>query len=188
MDYLICTIILASLIWGFARGFIREIISLVSLFVSVVVATKCAPVFGLSLTWFQSDNIRYLVAFALVFVLALVLGYFVGKLARNMIKLVGLGLIDRCMGACFGALRGALIVSVMLFVVAGTQLRDYPWYQQSRILPGFITILELMDDSFPNHMMLSAKRKVQAAKMPITNSIKHLIARSVNEHLKTRKG
>ena len=76
VDYIIIGIVTASLLFGLFRGFLREVISLVSLVLSVVLAVKCAPLLGAEFTWWQSPNVRYLVAFLIIFLAVLVIGFF----------------------------------------------------------------------------------------------------------------
>lgn len=182
LDYAIMGIITVSLAFGLFRGFLREVISLVSLVLSVVLAVKCAPLLGAEFTWWQSQNVRYLVAFLIIFLAVLVIGFFIGKLCKKIAKSLGLAWLDRSLGALFGALRGSLVVLVVLFVAGGTGLSHANWYQQSKITPEFSLAMKWMDDSFPNHMKaklgslnrLKAEEMIQSAQSELKNKVNNV--------------
>jgi membrane protein required for colicin V production len=177
VDYAIGTIVILSTLWGLVRGFIREVISLIALFCAIVLAVKCAPIVGASFGWLSSDNLRYLFAFGLIFILVLVSGFFVGKLVHKLIEVVGLGLMDRVLGAGFGAIRGLLFTTVFLFIVGGTAMRTAEWYQQSQILPLFTGMLKWMDDSFPNHLKTATGVVSKSMSHPAVHHVQRLVAR-----------
>jgi membrane protein required for colicin V production len=180
-DYIIVVVVVGSLAWGLLRGFLREIVSLLALVLSVYLAVKFAPMLGLEFTWWDSGNVRYLVSFVSIFLLVLVAGFFVGKFCKKLAKSLGLAWLDRTLGALFGALRGGIVVLVMLFIVGGTALNQTTWYQQSRVAPEFSAMLQWMDGSFPNHFQAHlinhnvAKKIIKNAKSEVHDAAQNTI-------------
>jgi len=181
VDYIIIVIVTASLLFGLFRGFIREVISLISLVLSVFLAVKCAPLLGAEFTWWQSENVRYLVAFAVIFLAVLIIGFMIGKLCKKIAKSLGLAWLDRSLGALFGALRGGLVVLVALFVVGGTSFSHAAWYQQSKITPEFSMAMSWMDSSFPNHL----KPKLDLIDSSKATAVLHAAKSEVEKKIKT---
>jgi len=60
-----------------------------------------------------------------------------GKLLRHTASAIGLGLVDRLLGAVFGLVRGALLGVALLFAVTAF-LPTAPWIENSQLAPYFL--------------------------------------------------
>ena len=82
------------------------------------------------------DNVtvRYVAAFALIFIAVMMLGTFLNFLMSKLLVFTGLKLIDRVLGGLFGIARGMLIVLVGLFF-SSFFLSQGDYWQQSRLIP-----------------------------------------------------
>ncbi len=65
---------------------------------------------------------RYLVAFALILIAALVLGALVAWPLSSVIRKSGLGFVDRFLGAVFGIARGAVLALAFVLFAGLTTL------------------------------------------------------------------
>ncbi len=65
----------------------------------------------------MSDAVRFVVAFALVFILAAFAGGLVASLVKKLVEAVGMRPVDRSMGALFGLLRGLVLLLAFTVVV-----------------------------------------------------------------------
>jgi membrane protein required for colicin V production len=61
-----------------------------------------------------------------------------GRLIRGVVRQVGLGIIDRLLGALFGLVKGCIIVTLVLMAVVAF-LPPQDWLKSSRLAPVFLT-------------------------------------------------
>jgi membrane protein required for colicin V production len=132
LDYALLGVIVISIAWGIWRGLVREVISLVGWIIAFLAANLLAGPLGEALpeSWARAD-VRVLVAFVGIFIVALVITSLAGLLLGKILKAVGLGGIDRVLGGVFGLARG-LVIAVAFALVAGlTPLPKQPVWTQA---------------------------------------------------------
>jgi membrane protein required for colicin V production len=149
-DWILLGIVLLSLLVGLWRGLVFEVLSLLgwvtAFFVAQWLAVTIAahlPLQGLS------DPVRYAVAFALTFLVCLVVAGLLASLSRKLISVVGLQPIDRVLGAAFGTLRGLVILLALAVVVDLTPLKRSDWWEQSQIAPLLAVVLAGLKPALP---------------------------------------
>jgi membrane protein required for colicin V production len=121
-----------STLFAFLRGFIRELVALASWIIGIVAALAFTPWLGEQLPdVFGHPVLRYLVAFGLIIVAALLLGALVAWPLARVVRAAGLGFADRFLGSIFGLLRGAALVLAFVLVAGLTGLPRSPWWQDS---------------------------------------------------------
>lgn len=132
LDWIFGGVLLASLLLGAWRGLIYEVFSLVSWVAAFLLARWLAPDLATHLPMAgSSETVRYAVAFAVVFVLSVLVGSLLAALAKKLFAAVGLRPADRALGAVFGLARGLLLVLLATVVIAMTPLKTDPWWQAS---------------------------------------------------------
>ncbi len=124
IDGVAAAIILISGFLAYARGLVRETLSIVGWGGAAVIAFLFAPQ-GKDLVYeipfvnsVVGDNcqIALIVSFALIFIVALVVISLFTPLLSGMVSKSSLGVIDRGLGFIFGLARGVLLIIVGLFV------------------------------------------------------------------------
>lgn len=135
-DYAVLTIIAASALLGLWRGVVSEILALAAWVVAFVVARAVgADVANWLAGQIAEPGMRLAAAYVLVFVGVLLVFAIARMLISLMVKAVGLGLLDRLLGAGFGILRGALVVFAVVLVAGMTPLPKAAWWRDAMLSP-----------------------------------------------------
>jgi membrane protein required for colicin V production len=150
IDYTALGLILFSVLISFARGFVREAISLAAWILAVWVAYKYGHDFGENfLTMIESNQLRPIVASAALFFAILILGSLISFFISKFLYLTGLSVIDRILGMAFGLTRGCLFVAVLILVGEITQYDKNPAWAASQIVPQFSGASEWLKSFVP---------------------------------------
>lgn len=122
MNY-IDLIILAPLLWGAVRGFMKGFIISVSGLLALILGIYGAILLSDHLGVYLAEEhglegaMMPFVAFALVF-LGIVIGiHFLGRILQRVVKLAALGLADKLAGGVFGLAKAVLILSVVILLL-----------------------------------------------------------------------
>lgn len=137
-DGIILGIIALSAVVSLWRGFVREALSLLTWAAAFIVARLFSPQLDSYLVdTIEMPSLRMAVAFGLLFVVVLILGAIIGKLTHLLVKATGLSGTDRVLGMVFGALRGVLIVTVLVALFR-PMIEEDPWWESSHLAPYFV--------------------------------------------------
>lgn len=152
IDFVILAIIALSTVISLVRGFVKEAVSLLVWILAFFIASYYYPHLAAYFTSLDDELLRNALAIAILFVCALILGALVNFLISKLVQSTGLSGTDRLLGLIFGALRGVLLVSAVLFFVdAFTAAANTDWWQQSLLIPEFRFIIEWFFDYLQNH-------------------------------------
>lgn len=144
IDFTIIGVILLSTVISLIRGFVKEAISLAIWFAAFFIASQFYADLATYMTKFEDQLIRNGVAIAILFASTLILGGLVNYLVSQLVQFTGLSGTDRALGSVFGLLRGALIVSALLFFLdTFTASSGSLWWQESVLIPEFTPFIEL---------------------------------------------
>ncbi len=139
-DLIVIGIVGLSAVFAFARGLVRVVMSLVALVAGVLAAIHLSPAAANMLTTLSDNAVtRYLVAFAMIFTVVVIVGALLGWLLARAIRAIGLGFIDRVLGAVFGVARGVLIVVIGVLLAGLTTLPRQEWWQNAFLSPPLVT-------------------------------------------------
>lgn len=131
-DLALIGVVTLSTLFAFVRGVVRELIALAAWIAAIVAAVVYAdPVAG----WFSRLDVspvaKYVLAFALILIAVLVVGALVATALSGVVRAVGLGFVDRLLGAVFGLARGLAVVVLFALVAGVTALPRHDWWQNS---------------------------------------------------------
>jgi len=139
-DYAILAVIGLSVIFAFWRGLIREVVSLLAWLAALWVAARFAVEFA---QWMpaaiSSPSARYLTAFLLLFIGTVIVLELIALVIARLLRAIGLGFIDRLLGAIFGLARGALIAWVVVLLGGFTSYPQRDWWRDSVLAPPLQT-------------------------------------------------
>jgi membrane protein required for colicin V production len=139
-DYAVLTVIAASVLLGLWRGVVSEILALAAWMVAFLVARAQGSQVADWLTGqIAEPGMRLAAAYVLIFVGVLLVFAIARMIISLMLKAVGLGLLDRLLGAAFGVLRGVLVVWVAVLVAGMTPLPKTDWWRDAMLAPPLET-------------------------------------------------
>ena len=115
------------------RGFVCEVISLVSWVAAFVLAFKFSAPFATHFTFAESPTTRYVIAFIGILIITLIIGITINALVRHLWHRTGVPPMDRTLGSLLGIARGILIVAFMLLLVKSSPLKDEAKVKESQV-------------------------------------------------------
>lgn len=130
-------------VFGFMRGFVQEVLSLLAWGVAVLaVRLFLAPVTDLAGLWIGAGAAASLLSFVGLFALTFMAGKFIAGRIGQGVRSSVIGPVDRVLGAGFGALKG-LVVATLAFLAFslvyhfffGVQNGLPQWIEKSRSYP-----------------------------------------------------
>jgi membrane protein required for colicin V production len=125
-------VIAISVAWGVWRGLVREVVSLAGWIIAFLAANLLAGPAGDALPEsLGGPDVRVLVAFIGIFIVALAFATLVALLLRKMLKAAGLGGLDRTLGGIFGVARGLLVIVALGLLAGLTRLPADPAWKDS---------------------------------------------------------
>ncbi len=119
LDYALIVIVLLSIVCGLMRGVILEVFHIAGWIIAFIMAQVFMPVLRPYFSdWMIDPGIRTLIAWGAIFLGTLVATALVANFVSGLVRKIGLGVMDRGLGAAFGLARGAILV-LLLAVGAG---------------------------------------------------------------------
>lgn len=118
-DLIIIVLLAWSAYKGFTKGIIASAASLIALLLGVWGAIKFSSITAGYLTGVINVDakIMEIVAFAVTFVLIVIVVHFIAKAVEGLAKAVALGIVNKVFGSAFGVLKYAFIISIIMFFV-----------------------------------------------------------------------
>jgi len=131
-DSAVAGILLVSLLLGLWRGLVYEVLSLlgwpIAFVLSRLFANDVAPLLPI-----EQETARIAVAYAAVFIAALIAWGVLAWLFSRLVKAAGLGLLDRILGGfLFGLLRGVLVILVLVWLAGMTDVPEHPFWRSAK--------------------------------------------------------
>jgi len=132
LDYAVAGVFAISLLLGMWRGLVRELISILGWVIAFLAANLLAGPLGPAMPQaIPSPELRVAAAFVAVFIVSLILTSLAGLVLSKIVKAVGLGGVDRLLGAVFGVARALLIVLAAALLAGLTSAPRQPFWKDS---------------------------------------------------------
>jgi membrane protein required for colicin V production len=161
VDWVLLGVLGLSALLGALRGFVAEVLSIVVWVAAFWLAFQYGANAAEALQPQVPDPAgRLLAAYALVFVLAVVVGSVVTWMAGRLVRSMGLGGVDRFFGLVYGTMRGVLLGCLLVLLLGFTALPREPEWNDSPLIPeyqrGAEQIREWMPESAAKHVNFDA--------------------------------
>lgn len=193
VDLIILAFFFLSIIAGMGRGFIGEVVSLLTWIMAFIVAitftyplasaftssssvqgivTQASSAIGMS----ASQPVSYLalvICFLILFAGTILAGSLLGYFLNFAFQVGTLGIGNRLLGGIFGFARGFIINLVLIFLVQLTPFNKASWWQQSQFVASFQPTVQWLDGIIsPNLGNLKAKIAQEFQK--VTSTIQNM--------------
>jgi membrane protein required for colicin V production len=138
LDWLIVAILIASIALSWFKGFIREILGLITVLAGVLLAAWFyRGVGGLFKDVVRTENIALFFGFSLIFLVTLLAGFVIIWLVTRFMKFAKLQWADRLLGAAFGFIRGWMICAAILLALTAFEIQTER-LKNSELAPYFL--------------------------------------------------
>ncbi|MEG1484444.1 MAG: CvpA family protein [Bacteroidales bacterium] len=121
LDTIVLIIIIASAIWGIFKGFVSQIVSILSLIFGVWCAFKFSHYFSGQLKNLFSLPMEQptlqIIMFIFILIIIIILGHFLAKGLEGIVKLSMLEWLNKLLGFVFAALKAIIILSIIVYVI-----------------------------------------------------------------------
>lgn len=141
-DWFLVAILAYSTIRAFLRGIFRELFSIAGLILGIILASWNYSQVATYLAQLAaapkiSPATAQIISFFLILFGVMLACSLIGLLLNRTAKAVGLGLVDRLLGAVFGLARGCLF-AVAIMVAAAAFFPQTAWIENSSLSPYFL--------------------------------------------------
>lgn len=116
LDIILLICIVPALVQGFRKGFISQVIAIISLIAGVWLSARFSTAVSAWIAQYiqGSEQILNIVAFTLIFFVVIAALAAIGKILEGTIKLVMLGWLNRLLGVIFSFLKATLIIGLII--------------------------------------------------------------------------
>ena len=137
-DLIAVVVLLLSALLAFARGFAKELLSIVGWVGASIAAVRLFPYFKPHVSELIDEPLLAdAVTGGSIFIVTLLLIWLASSVISRRVQDSEIGALDRSLGFVFGLLRGALVVSLVFLIYSQFVVpKDRPpWLTEARALP-----------------------------------------------------
>ncbi len=133
IDILLGLTLVLGFLYGYSRGIIKTIFSLVSIMVGIIAAMKLSPIVITGLESLMPNNPRltYILGFILTFVVVIVLIRFIGNKLEKLLKKSGVNFMNKFMGGSVMVVFFGIIYSFIVWFANEARLLSETQKDQS---------------------------------------------------------
>lgn len=136
LDWVAAGVVVLSVAVGIIRGAVREAMGLAAWVVAFVVANVfAAPLAPLLPDDLPGPALRLVTAFLAVFLATLLVGKLVAAGVAGLLKLAGLGPVDRGLGGVYGLARAVAVLLALALLAGLTAVPREPFWRHSAVAP-----------------------------------------------------
>ena len=136
-DLVIVGLIALSILIGIIRGFIKELISLITWVVAITLAAMFTSSLATFMTFTHHEMVRMITAFLLIFVGTIFMGALVNFAIGSIVRKTPFSVPDRILGSLFGFLRGLVFITLLVLLGGLTSFPETTWWKHSPAIKQF---------------------------------------------------
>ena len=164
-DIIIVIILGYCVIRGIFRGLIKELSSLIGVLGGFYAAFTYYMILAKPLSkWITNSGYLNIISFLILFCGVFLIISILGIIINYLLKIAFLGWADRICGAGFGAIKGILIVSVLLIALTSFLPKGTPVVKNSLLAPHVTLVSENMAKVVSKDMKHVFSKKIAALK------------------------
>ena len=140
-DIIVIAVVVILGIKGVINGLIKEVFGLIGIIGGVIIASRNANLVGeqISLYLYKlSDSAEFFFGFLLALLLFWFVCLLLGNLLSKMLKMSGLGFVDRLLGFFVGAAKIFLVLAILVAIVSKISILNQkisPYFEGSKVYP-----------------------------------------------------
>jgi membrane protein required for colicin V production len=135
-DYVVIAAIVLSAIVGSVRGFLREVVAVVTWILALFLAWHFSDLIAPHLGGLLAGSpVKTWAARIILVTLILLLGAGIGAILTHYVRLSIFSGMDRFLGFVFGALRGLVLLGVFVILAQLLRLDEERWWRRSLLIP-----------------------------------------------------
>ena len=136
LDYAVIGVMLLSIIVGAVRGAIREVMNIAGWVIAFILAHSfAANLAAYFADWAVEPVLRLVAAWVVIFLVVLLGVALVSSLVTGLVKKLGLGGLDRGLGAVIGVARGVLVLLVLTLGLGLTKIPQSVMWREAATTP-----------------------------------------------------
>jgi len=116
-DIIVGIVLIFFFLKGLKNGFIIELASIVALVLGIIAAVLFSEVVSQWLSEYITTRFISILSFFIVLIAVVIGVNLLAKMLDHLVKAIALGWLNRLIGALFGMLKAALIISVLLLLL-----------------------------------------------------------------------
>ena len=167
LDIIIAVPLLYGLIKGFSNGLVKEVTSLLALFIGVYVAINFSeylePKFINILDGYH--EFVPVLAFGVLFLVSVLCVKWIGFVIDKLSKVLALGIFSRLFGGVFGFLKVVVIFSFLLFVITDYNLVNKQTKEDSVLYEPLTDVAKIITPQLKKHQSILDKIERGAEKV-----------------------
>jgi len=138
IDWLLIAVLVYSIAISWFKGFIREVLGLITILAAVLLAAWFYRGVGrLFKDVVRTENIALFLGFSLIFVMTLLVGFMTIWLITKFMKFAKVQWADRLLGAAFGFIRGWVFSAAVLLALTAFEIQTER-LKNSELAPYFL--------------------------------------------------
>jgi membrane protein required for colicin V production len=164
-DIIIIIILGYCLIRGFFRGLIKELSSIIGVLGGFYAAFTYYMLVAKPLSkWITNTGYLNILSFLIIFCGVFIIISILGVIINYLLKIAFLGWLDRICGFIFGAMKGILIVSVLLIALTAFLPKGTPVIKDSLLSPYVTLVSEKIAKVVSKDMKHAFSSKIETIK------------------------